>query len=667
MANGQTSVRSETISWPMARLGRPSNMQRFRWQQPTPSRPTPPDVGLTEEESRNGFRWGEDSILPYQVSDDYDRDVKPAPIECLVIENERLRAVVAPSLGGRLLELKDLATGRDLVFRNPVFQPANLAALNAWFSGGIEWNGLTPGHTPFTCAPVFAGVRNTAEGPILRIYEFDRIVEATWQVDLFLPNGSAVLFAHGRIVNPSTEQKLAYWWTNIAAPMSNGTRVLSPAEYSVEHIWPGNNLGHCDFPRADWDASYPDNWENATSVFFRAPSAPRRFVTSVDKAGYGLAQTSTAEMAGRKFFYFGSAPGGQNWMDYLSRPGEGKYLEIQSGITPTQNQRFVLAGGEELEWTEAFFPVSLDAGRAHDADYRAAATHAARAVDAAVPAAGLNRIDAFLRAEARLPLDERYSQGQPWGMRQEQLLGRPLAAGLDFAVQAPGDAWDDLAGGTTISARNLERVPDGVAISKLWVERLFESAEAQGWTWLHQLVLATALCDHGNKDAARQHVDLSLAAKSTWLGHRLRALLDPDTDAAAADYLQAWQMGDAPPELAVEIATYFMRTGRSENLKTFVESLPAAVRDNERIILARAVVAANDGEFDELERLLFSRQFATIREGETLLSDLWMRLRKGRLEAGLGRVATPAEAKQDMRAHPMPPALDLRMHQIEDA
>ena len=106
-----------------------------------------------------------------------------------MIDNGRLRAVVAPSLGGRLLELKDLATGRDLVFRNPVFQPANLASLNAWFSGGIEWNGLIPGHTPFTCAPVFAGVRDTPQGPILRIYEFDRIVEATWQIDLFLPAG----------------------------------------------------------------------------------------------------------------------------------------------------------------------------------------------------------------------------------------------------------------------------------------------------------------------------------------------------------------------------------------------------------------------------------------------------------------------------------------------
>jgi hypothetical protein len=97
-----------------------------------------------------------------------------------------------------------------------------------------------------------------------------------------------------------------------------------------------------------------------------------------------------------------------------------------------------------------------------------------------------------------------------------------------------------------------------------------------------------------------------------------------------------------------------------------VETLPADVRDNERIVLARAVVAANDGQFDELERLLFSRQFATIREGETLLSDLWVRLRKGRLEASLGRAATSAEMKRDLAAHPMPSSLDLRMHQLED-
>lgn len=660
-----TTIRQERLALPMARLGRPSNLPRFRWQQPTPNRPTPPNVGLTEEESRHSFNWGEDSILPYQVTDDYDREVRPGTLDVIAIENGRLRAVVAPSLGGRLLELKDLRTGRELVFRNPVFQPANLASLNAWFSGGIEWNGLIPGHTPFTCAPVFAGVRETPRGPILRIYEFDRIVEATWQVDLFMPADSAVLFAHGRIVNPADEPRLAYWWTNVAAPMSDGTRVLSPAEYSVEHIWPGNNLGRCEFPRADRDASYPDNWENATSVFFRAPCADRLFIAFVDRSGYGLMQTSTREMAGRKFFYFGSAAGGQNWMDFLARPGEGKYLEIQSGIAPTQNQRFELSPGGERDWTEAFFPMQLDAAMAHDADYGAAVSHAAGAVDAAVPAVELARIDAFLREQARLPVDLRVSAGEPWGMRHEQLLVRPLAAGLDFAVEGTAEFWDDVAEGRPISDANLAALPQGFAVSKAWVDRMITHATSQGWTWVHMVEVAIAALDRGDLHSAEEWSSNALVTRDNWAAHRLEALFLEDTDAVLASYLDAWQGGDAPPELAVEIATYLMAQERSAELKAFVDGLPDAVRDNERIILARADVAANDRQFDELERLLFSRQFATIREGETLLSDLWVRLRRGRLEASLGRAATSDEIKADLKVHPVPRALNLRMHDVD--
>jgi hypothetical protein len=140
-----------------------------------------------------------------------------------------------------------------------------------------------------------------------------------------------------------------------------------------------------------------------------------------------------------------------------------------------------------------------------------------------------------------------------------------------------------------------------------------------------------------------------------------------DADRASADYLRAWQAGGAPAELAVEIATHFMRAERAADLKTFVEALPEEIGSNERIVLARAVVAADAGRFDELERLLLSRQFATIREGETLLSDLWVRLRRGRLEASLGRAATAEEAKADLAAHPLPRQLDLRMHAIEEA
>jgi hypothetical protein len=132
-------------------------------------------------------------------------------------------------------------------------------------------------------------------------------------------------------------------------------------------------------------------------------------------------------------------------------------------------------------------------------------------------------------------------------------------------------------------------------------------------------------------------------------------------------YLGAWRAGGAPPELAIEIATYLMAQERSAELKAFVDALPADVRDKERIILARAVVAANSKQFDELERLLLSRQYASIREGETLLSELWFKLRRGRVEQALGREPTNGELATDLAEHPLPRQLDLRMHAVEEA
>ena len=83
---------------------------------------------------------------------------------------------------GRVCGVKN-GTRRELLFRNPVYQPAELARLNAWTSGGVEWNWPRLGHTVFTSAPVFvAEVETDRGGPLLRIYEFDREMNTTYQV-----------------------------------------------------------------------------------------------------------------------------------------------------------------------------------------------------------------------------------------------------------------------------------------------------------------------------------------------------------------------------------------------------------------------------------------------------------------------------------------------------
>ena len=197
-----TEIRTSQCPLLLSQLGDPNPLPVFRRQRQLTSHGTP-SPNLSLEERENVFDWGSHSILPYQIQDNYDRSQQPGHMPAIFIENEFLRLTIYPQYGGRLASIYYKAEERELLFHNPVFQPANLGVLNAWFSGGIEWNGLIPGHTPFTCGPVFSAVVRTERGPILRLYEFDRIREATWQVDLFLPPDEARLWAHGKIINPN--------------------------------------------------------------------------------------------------------------------------------------------------------------------------------------------------------------------------------------------------------------------------------------------------------------------------------------------------------------------------------------------------------------------------------------------------------------------------------
>ena len=569
---------------------------------------------------------------------------------------------IAPGFGGRVTSLRDHRLDRELLFANPVFQPGNLGLLNAWWPGGIEWNGVVPGHTPVACAPVFVATLATERGPILRIYEFDRVMQAAWQIDLFVPDGDDRLFMHGRIVNPDPTDMLGFWWTNTAVAATPGMRILSPADYGIEHVLPGNELARLPFPDLSrFDGSYPDNWRNAMSVFFRAPHAPRLWIAALDQGGVGLVQTATDRMRGRKFFYFGNAPGGKHWMDFLSAPGKGDYVEIQSGFMPTQNQRFAFPGNSEIHWTECYGALEVDAKQVHSPEYQEAVTAAGYVIDQRYPVAELDEIDLFLREVSSRPVDLRLSTGSPWGGRDERLMSRPIAAGLDFSTpEKARSAWDDLVDDGVFSPSALDAVPDEFAVSARWTAALVKSAGAQGETWLHALMLGLAALNEGRAKDAATLCERSVTLKPTWLGYRQLALAAQTPDTAEQHYRSAWSMPEAPAELADEIVDFFRKTSRFQQLSQFLKDLPPAVLARERVILARAQVAAQSGEIEELEAYL-TTEFATIREGETLLDELWLALHRNKARRASGREPSSAELADLLTQNPIPWHLNFQM------
>ena len=225
-----TELRIEKLTMPGADLG-PEN--------PLPPMKSARDLhvvreqiaGVSEEMQRNMSYGRVPNILPYTMQDGYNRHQEPREFRVAVLENETLRATVLLPYGGRLWSLIHKPSGRELLDRNPVFQPANLALRNAWFSGGVEWNIGTTGHSPFTCSPLFAARVDTPEEiPVLRLYEWERIRQVAFQVDLYLPDDSPVLFVSIRITNPHPETVPMYWWSNIAVPETPQTRVMVPAK-----------------------------------------------------------------------------------------------------------------------------------------------------------------------------------------------------------------------------------------------------------------------------------------------------------------------------------------------------------------------------------------------------------------------------------------------------
>ena len=166
------------------------------------------------------------------MQDGYTRLRQPREFQVAVLENEILRATFLIEYGGRLWSLLHKPSGRELLDRNPVFQPANLALRNAWFSGGVEWNIGTIGHTPIY---VLTTIRSSSAHAqmahlFLRMYEWERIRQVPYQIDAYLPDGSPVLFVRVRITNPNDDTVPMYWWSNIAVPETHQTRVIVPAD-----------------------------------------------------------------------------------------------------------------------------------------------------------------------------------------------------------------------------------------------------------------------------------------------------------------------------------------------------------------------------------------------------------------------------------------------------
>jgi len=587
------------------------------------------------------------TLLPYTEQGRYDRDRGPREFPAAVLRNDELTAVFLPTLGGRLWSLRHNPTGRELLHRNPVFQPANLALRNAWFAGGVEWNLGATGHHPLTCAPLHTAITQRADGtPALRMYEFERLRRLVFRLDTWLPPGASFLHVQVTLHNPGSTATPAYWWSNTAVPERPGTRVLAPAAEAFHFDYTAR-LRRVPFPVVDGtDRSRPAEVPYAADYFFDVPEgAERPWIAAVDEDGSGLLQFSTARLRGRKLFHWGSGSGGRRWQEWLSGT-DAPYLEIQAGLAATQLEHLPMPAGATWRWTEAYGLLTAGPGAA-DGDW----AEVVKAVDEQVRALPFDT--------APTPDDGPVTpvrEASGWGGLEQAAGALPELPGLPFPAPGSEQApWREL---LDTGVLPVSEPPAPPVRGAHWLDRL---SGAEDWHGLLQLGLLHLA--EGRPDDARAAFHGSLAATRTpWTLRNLAELdrLAGDHASSAALLREAHGLLPGLPELTVETLAALLAAGRPAEALTVVDRLPAGQRALGRVRLLEARAALAAGVLGRAEALLADGiEVADLREGEDALDVLWFAVHEARLASG-GPV-TDAVRDRVRAESPLPPRYDFRM------
>jgi hypothetical protein len=307
---------------------------------------------------------------------DYDRFRTEAPApelrtyKTVVLENEYLRLIVLPELGGRLWRAIEKSTGNDLFYHNPVVMPTPWGPdnMHGWLAlGGIEW-GLPVaehGYAWGTKWDVTSLQRDGRHASVtLSLPSNGQVLAASVTIELAAGEGAFTITP--TITNVSNESvRFAFWHSAALAPGKNNqpsaeTRFVIPSANVAVHSTDDSTLPGFSHT-LQWpfdggrDLSRLGNWDQYLG-FFEWPAARGPFVAVYDPlADAGVVRVfPQASARGSKVF----ALGWQHPLDtaYYTTD-DSSYVELHGGLAPTFADQVALAAGESIQWQETWYAV----------------------------------------------------------------------------------------------------------------------------------------------------------------------------------------------------------------------------------------------------------------------------------------------------------------------
>lgn len=360
------------------------------WEEPVIMRtylPDAPDRNPLFLEKRV-YQGSNGKVYPLPVIDRIATEPCEHVWQAVHLENEYLRLMILPEIGGRIHVGYDKRNGYDFFYRQNVIKPALVGLAGPWISGGVEFN-WPQHHRPATFLPVNIVIEREEDGSVTAwCSDHDPISRMKGMHGVCLRPGCAYLELKVRLYNRTWDTQTFLWWANTATrvhehyqsffphdvryvadhakravtefPCSLGTYYGIPYGERAQHGVPAEEMPRNFVP----DGSYPPNdlsWYANIPVptSYMIVNSRGDFFGGYDHAERaGVVHVANHYVApGKKQWTWGNHEFGYAW-DRSLTDNDGPYIELMAGVyTDNQPDFSFLAPGETKSFSQFWYPI----------------------------------------------------------------------------------------------------------------------------------------------------------------------------------------------------------------------------------------------------------------------------------------------------------------------
>ncbi|MDO4164791.1 MAG: DUF5107 domain-containing protein [Bacteroides sp.] len=304
-------------------------------------------------------------VYPYPVIESMSDEKVDKTYEAVYLENEYIKVMILPELGGRVQMAYDKIKQRHFVYYNHVIKPALVGLVGPWISGGIEFN-WPQHHRPTTYMPIDSTIEENADGSVtVWVSEMERMFHQKGMAGFTLRPGHAFLEIKGVLYNRTEVPQTFLWWANPAVAVNDYYQSVFPPD--INAVFDHGKRAVSSFPIATGTYYKMDYSAGVDISNYKNIKVPTSYMAVNSRfnfeGGYendtraGMLHVANHHVSpGKKQWTWGNGDFGRAWDRNLTDE-DGPYIELMAGVYTENQPDFTwLQPYEEKSFVQYFMP-----------------------------------------------------------------------------------------------------------------------------------------------------------------------------------------------------------------------------------------------------------------------------------------------------------------------